>query len=79
MLYPETEAILMIILSYEAIGARSVENQQHRPDSKRQWTFRWDMKNPTSGDFSVMLNSVVAAQSSQYIYLPWNGCDDKWK
>ena len=57
MLYPENRSYLDDILSYEAIGARSVENQQHR------------LKNPTSGDFSVMLNSVVAAQSSHsFIY-----------
>lgn len=68
MLYPENRSYLDDILSYEAIGARSVENQQHRLTASAM-DIPVGMKNPTSGDFSVMLNSVVAAQSSHsFIY-----------
>ncbi len=68
MLYPENRSYLDDILSYEAIGARSVENQQHRLTSSGM-DIPVGMKNPTSGDFSVMLNSVIAAQSSHsFIY-----------
>lgn len=68
MLYPENRSYLDDILSYEAIGARSVENQQHRLTASSM-DIPVGMKNPTSGDFSVMLNSVVAAQSShRFIY-----------
>ena len=68
MLYPENRSYLDDILSYEAIGARSVENQQHRLTASGM-DIPIGMKNPTSGDFSVMLNSVVAAQSSHsFIY-----------
>ena len=49
------------ILSYEAVGARSVENQQHRLTASGM-DIPVGMKNPTSGDLSVMLNSVTAAQ-----------------
>jgi len=63
MLYPENLPYLSDVLSYIAIGARSVENQQHRLVSSGIHVAT-GMKNPTSGDFSVMLNSVVAAQSS---------------
>ena len=61
MLYPENWRYLDDILSYVAIGARSVENQQHRL-TVSGLDIPVGMKNPTSGDFSVMLNSVVAAQ-----------------
>ena len=61
MLYPENWRYLDDILSYVAIGARSVENQQHRLVVSGM-DIPAGMKNPTSGDFSVMLNSVVAAQ-----------------
>ena len=61
MLYPENRSYLDDILSYEAIGARSVENQQHRL-TVSGFDVASGMKNPTSGDFSVMLNSVYAAQ-----------------
>ena len=62
MLYPENRSYLDDILSYEAIGARSVENQQHRLTAS-------GMDIPTSGDLSVMLNSVVAAQGPhRFIY-----------
>ena len=61
MLYPENRSYLDDILSYEAIGARSVENQQHRLTASGM-NIPIGMKNPTSGDFLVMLNSVIAAQ-----------------
>ena len=68
MLYPENRSYLDDILSYEAIGARSVENQQHILTASGM-DIPVGMKNPTSGDFSVMLNSVIAAQSSHtFIY-----------
>ena len=68
MLYPENRSYLDDILSYEAIGARSVENQQHRLTASGM-DIPIGMKNPTSGDFSVMLNSVVAAQKGhRFIY-----------
>ena len=68
MLYPENRSYLDDILSYEAIGARSVENQQHRLTASGM-DIPIGMKNPTSGDFSVMLNSVIAAQNShRFIY-----------
>lgn len=68
MLYPENRSYLDDILSYEAIGARSVENQQHRLTASSM-DIPAGMKNPTSGDFAVMLNSVAAAQSSHtFIY-----------
>lgn len=72
MLYPENRSYLDDVLSYEAVGARSVENQQHRLTASGM-DIPVGMKNPTSGDFSVMLNSVVAAQKSHnFIY---RGCD----
>ena len=63
MLYPENRSYLDDVLSYEAIGARSVEDQQHRMTVSGM-DVPAGMKNPTSGDFSVMLNSCIAAQSS---------------
>ena len=71
MLYPENWRYLDDILSYVAIGARSVENQQHRLVVSGM-DIPAGMKNPTSGDFTVMLNSVVAAQVKQnFIYRNW--------
>ena len=68
MLYPENRSYLDDILSYEAVGARSVENQQHRLTASGM-DIPVGMKNPTSGDLSVMLNSVTAAQHPhQFIY-----------
>ncbi len=68
MLYPENRSYLDDVLSYEAIGARSVENQQHRLTASGM-DIPIGMKNPTSGDFSVMMNSVIAAQSAhRFIY-----------
>ncbi|MDE6675080.1 MAG: 3-deoxy-7-phosphoheptulonate synthase [Acetatifactor sp.] len=61
MLYPENWGYVSDILSYVAIGARSVEDQQHRL-TVSGFDVPAGMKNPTSGDFSVMLNSVFAAQ-----------------
>ena len=61
MLYPDNWHYLSDLLSYVAIGARSVENQEHRL-MVSGLDIPVGMKNPTSGDFSVMLNSVVAAQ-----------------
>ncbi len=71
MLYPENYWYLADILSYVAIGARSVEDQHHRMTTSGM-DVPAGMKNPTSGDFSVMLNSVVAAQASHsFIYRGW--------
>ncbi|MBS4959261.1 MAG: 3-deoxy-7-phosphoheptulonate synthase [Clostridiales bacterium] len=68
MLYPENLVYLDDLLSYIAIGARSVENQQHRLVSSAI-DVPVGMKNPTSGDFSVMLNSIHAAQGKHnFIY-----------
>lgn len=63
MLYPENWPYVEDILSYVAVGARSVEDQQHRLTVSGM-DIAAGMKNPTSGDFSVMLNSCVAAQCS---------------
>ncbi len=71
MLYPENWRYLSDILSYVAIGARSVENQQHRLTVSGM-DIPAGMKNPTSGDFSVMLNSVFAAQHGHsFIFRGW--------
>lgn len=71
MLYPENYWYLADILSYVAIGARSVEDQHHRMTTSGM-DVPAGMKNPTSGDLSVMLNSVVAAQASHdFIYRGW--------
>ena len=68
MLYPENYEYFSDILSYVAVGARSVEDQQHRLTVSGM-EIPAGMKNPTSGDFSVMLNSVVAAQAGHtFIY-----------
>lgn len=71
MLYPENWGYVSDILSYVAIGARSVEDQQHRL-TVSGFDVPSGMKNPTSGDFSVMLNSVYAAQHAHsFIYRGW--------
>lgn len=62
MLYPENHRYLADILSYVAVGARSAENQQHRLTASGL-DVPVGFKNPTSGDLSVMLNAVTAAQS----------------
>lgn len=71
MLYPENHRYLSDLLSYVAVGARSVEDQQHRLTASGL-DIPVGMKNPTSGDFSVMMNSITAAQSSHtFIYRGW--------
>ena len=71
MLYPENWRYFSDILSYVAIGARSVEDQQHRLTVSGM-DIPAGMKNPTSGDLTVMMNSVVAAQSGHtFIYRGW--------
>lgn len=71
MLYPENYRYLSDILAYVAIGARSVENQQHRLTSSGL-DIPVGMKNPTSGDISVMMNSITAAQHKHtFIYRGW--------
>lgn len=71
MLYPENHRYLSDLLSYVAVGARSVEDQQHRLTASGL-DIAVGMKNPTSGDFSVMMNSITAAQSSHtFIYRGW--------
>ena len=61
MLYPENYRYLDDLLGYIAIGARSVENQQHRLTASGV-DVPVGMKNPTSGDYSVMMNAILAAQ-----------------
>lgn len=71
MLYPENHRYLSDLLSYVAVGARSVENQQHRLTASGIG-IPVGMKNPTGGDLGVMMNSIVAAQSSHtFIYRGW--------
>ena len=71
MLYPENHRYLSDLLAYVAVGARSVENQQHRLISSGV-DEPVGMKNPTSGDISVMMNSIKAAQSSHtFLYRGW--------
>ena len=71
MLYPENYRYLSDLLSYVAVGARSVENQQHRLTASGI-EVPVGMKNPTGGDLSVMMNSIVAAQSSHtFLYRGW--------
>ena len=71
MLYPENYRYLSDLLSYVAVGARSVENQQHRLVASGIGA-PVGMKNPTGGDLGVMMNSIVAAQSSHtFIYRGW--------
>ena len=71
MLYPENYRYLSDLLSYVAIGARSVENQQHRLTASGI-DVPVGMKNPTGGDLSVMMNSIKAAQASHtFLYRGW--------
>lgn len=71
MLYPDNYRYLSDLLAYVAVGARSVENQEHRLTSSGI-AVPVGMKNPTSGDISVMLNSILAAQRSHtFIYRGW--------
>lgn len=71
MLYPSNWSYVSDLLSYVAVGARSVENQEHRL-TVSGFDVPAGMKNPTSGDLSVMLNSVIAAQGHHtFIYRNW--------
>ena len=71
MLYPENHRYLSDLLSYLAVGARSVENQQHRLTASGL-AIPVGMKNPTAGDLTVMLNSITAAQHPHtFIYRGW--------
>ena len=71
MLYPENYRYLNDVLSYVAVGARSVENQIHRLTASGL-DIPVGMKNPTAGDISVMMNSITAAQHSHtFIYRGW--------
>jgi 3-deoxy-7-phosphoheptulonate synthase len=71
MLYPENHHFLSDLISYVAVGARSVEDQQHRLTASGL-DIPVGMKNPTSGDLSVMMNSIRAAQGSHtFIYRNW--------
>ncbi|MDO4488362.1 MAG: 3-deoxy-7-phosphoheptulonate synthase [Eubacteriales bacterium] len=71
MLYPENHNHLDDMLSYVAVGARSVENQQHRLTASGL-DIPCGMKNPTSGDLSVMMNSIRAAQHPHtFVYNGW--------
>ena len=74
MLYPENWGYVEDLLSYVAIGARSVEDQQHRL-TVSGFDVASGMKNPTSGDLSVMLNSVYAAQHPHHFV--YRGCEVK--
>ena len=71
MLYPDNYQYLDDVLGYVAIGARSVEDQQHRLTSSGI-DVPTGMKNPTSGDYSVMMNAIYAAQHAHtFIYRGW--------
>ena len=71
MLYPENWPYISDILSYVAVGARSVEDQQHRL-TVSGFDVPCGMKNPTSGTLSIMLNSCIAAQGSHtFMYRGW--------
>ena len=71
MLYPENYRYLSDLLSYVAVGARSVENQQHRLTASGIGA-PVGMKNPTGGDLGVMMNSILAAQSGHtFLYRGW--------
>lgn len=71
MLYPDTQRYISDVLSYVTVGARSVEDQQHRL-TVSGFDIPAGMKNPTSGDLSVMLNSIYAAQHPHsFIYGGW--------
>ncbi len=71
MLYPENHRYLGDVLAYVAVGARSVENQLHRLTASGLG-IPVGMKNPTSGDLSVMMNSITAAQHPHtFVYSGW--------
>lgn len=71
ILYPENYRYLSDLLAYVTVGARSVENQQHRLTASAL-DVPVGMKNPTSGDLSIMMNSIMAAQKGHtFIYRGW--------
>jgi len=71
MLYPENHRYLSDLLSYVAVGARSAEDQQHRLTASGVG-IPVGMKNPTGGDLTVMMNSIIAAQSGHtFLYRGW--------
>lgn len=71
MLYPENHRYLSDLLSYVAVGARSVEDQQHRLTASGIG-IPAGMKNPTGGDLTVMMNSIIAAQGGHtFLYRGW--------
>jgi 3-deoxy-7-phosphoheptulonate synthase len=73
MLYPENFKYIDDLLAYVAVGARSVEDQQHRLTASAI-ECPVGMKNPTSGDLSVMMNAILAAQHQHdFIYRGWEG------
>jgi 3-deoxy-7-phosphoheptulonate synthase len=74
MLYPENHQYLSDCLSYVAVGARSVENQNHRLTASGL-DIPVGMKNPTGGDLSVMMNAITAAHHSHtFVYSNWEVC-----
>ena len=76
MLYPDNYRYLSDVLSYVAIGARSVENQQHRLAASGL-EVPVGMKNPTGGDLSIMMNAITAAQHKHtFIYRGWEVTSD---
>ena len=76
MLYPENFRYLDDVLGYVAVGARSVEDQQHRMTVSGM-DIPAGMKNPTSGDLTVMFNSIIAAQAPHnFIYRGWDVSTD---
>ena len=76
MLYPENYRYLSDLLGYVAVGARSAENQQHRLTASGI-DVPVGMKNPTGGDLTVMMNSILAAQSSHtFLYRGWEVTSD---
>ena len=71
MLYPENHRYLSDLLAYVAIGARSVENQQHRLTASGL-AIPVGMKNSTGGDLTVMMNAIAAAQAKHtFLYRGW--------
>lgn len=71
MLYPDNYQYLDDLMAYVAVGARSVENQQHRLTASGV-DAPVGMKNPTSGDYAVMMNAILAAQNGHtFIYRGW--------
>lgn len=71
MLYPDNHRYLSDLLSYVAVGARSVENQQHRLTASGL-DIPVGLKNPTGGDLSVMMNAITAAHHAHtFIYRGW--------